>query len=235
MLWMSIFNFSNKSPDYKNSDIEEEFEKFIVDADHPCLMAQNVFRQNQLRMHCYGKLNDPANTNRILVDIDHYLANYDFSDRKFYTFLAVFEKQEELSEVEFEHQIWQQLQRLHDADDQPWDPTVGNDPNQKDFSMSLRGKAFYVVGLHPGSGRAARRAPYAAIAFNLHWQFEQLRELGTYYILRDKIRQRDVERHGSYNPMMEDFGANSSEAKQYSGRTVDKSWRCPFSHKKRSA
>jgi len=51
--------------------------------------------------------------------------------------------------------------------------------------------------------------------------------MGTYQKVRDRIRDRDVALQGSINPMLEDFG-NNSEAKQYSGRKVDKEWKCPF-------
>ena len=73
----------------------------------------------------------------------------------------------------------------------------------------------------------ARQSPFPAIVFNLHWQFEKLREMGNYQVVRDRIRQRDEELQGTINPMMEDFG-EGSEAKQYSGRKVGKEWKCPF-------
>ena len=104
---------------------------------------------------------------------------------------------------------------------------MSDDPKDENFSFSIAGKAFYVVGLHPNSSRKARQSPYTTLTFNLHWQFEKLREMGTYQKVRDRIRDRDVALQGSINPMLEDFG-NNSEAKQYSGRKVDKEWKCPF-------
>src|SRR5690606_40704217 len=102
-----------------------------------------------------------------------------------------------------------------------------SDPENDNFSFSLGGKAFYMVGLHPNSSRKARQSPVPAIAFNLHWQFEKLREMGAYYTVRDKIRERDKDLQGSINPMLEDFG-ETSEARQYSGRKVGEEWKCPF-------
>lgn len=81
--------------------------------------------------------------------------------------------------------------------------------------------------MHPNSSRKARRSPFPSIAFNLHAQFEKLREMGAYEKVRDKIRERDKELQGSMNPMLEDFGL-SSEAKQYSGKATGKDWVCPF-------
>ena len=48
--------------------------------------------------------------------------------------------------------------------------------------------------------------------------------------VRDTIRKRDVQKNGSINPMLVDFG-NRSEAPQYSGRAVNDGWECPFKHK----
>jgi len=107
---------------------------------------------------------------------------------------------------------------------------VSKDTENQHFSFSIGGKAFYIVGMHPGASRKARQSPYAAIAFNLHWQFEKLREMGSYETVRDKIRERDKELQGSINPVLEDFGSNS-EARQYSGRKVEKDWKCPFHNK----
>ena len=137
---------------------------------------------------------------------------------------------EVVSEIEFENLLWRQLQFLHEMDNTGWDPMVSDDPNDPNFSFSIGGKAFYVVGLHPEASRLARRAPYPTLVFNLHSQFEKLREMGVYHKVRDKIRERDKAVQGSINPVLQDFG-EESEARQYSGRQVGKNWKCPFHHK----
>jgi FPC/CPF motif-containing protein YcgG len=63
--------------------------------------------------------------------------------------------------------------------------------------------------------------------FNLHAQFEQLREAGRYEKLRSSILQRDETLAESTNPMLARHG-EISEARQYSGRAVCEEWRCPF-------
>ena len=97
--------------------------------------------------------------------------------------------------------------------------------------LGSRGKAFYMVGMHPNSSRKSRQAPYPAIAFNLHLQFEKLREKGRYEQVKHRIRDRDIELQGNMNPMLQDFH-EGSEARQYSGRKVGEEWKCPFLHKK---
>ena len=132
--------------------------------------------------------------------------------------------------MEFESALWNFLQKLHNYDDAPWDQTVNPDPNDPNFSLSLKGKAFYIIGMHPGSARLARRTPYFTIVFNLHGQFEKLRDMGIYQRVKKRIRQRDMELQGSINPVLADYGSDS-ETKQYSGRVVEQEWKCPFHNK----
>lgn len=207
--------------------IQAEFRNFIIERNHPCVMAQTVFSMDKVDFHVYEKFGSKPTSAKILMDIKEYISSYDFDSNDFLTFFAVFKDERDFSEKEFEDLLWKQLQHLHELDEQPWDPEVSSDPEDKNFSFSINGKAFYLVGLHPNSSRMARQSPYPAIAFNLHWQFEKLRSMKTYETVRDKIRERDIELQGSINPMMDDFG-ETSEAKQYSGRKVGDEWKCPF-------
>ena len=209
------------------SAIRKDLEKFILKEDHPCVMAQTVFSMDQVELRSYSDFGSVSTAKKILGDLQEYIASYDFESNDFKTFLAVFPDSPKYSEISFEKVLWQQLETLHKVDDVEWDPEVSSNPESEHFSFSLAGKAFYIVGMHPGASRIARKSPYTTIAFNLHWQFEKLREMGSYETVRDRIRDRDKELQGSINPVLEDFGA-SSEAKQYSGRHVGKEWKCPF-------
>jgi len=211
----------------QEAEANKILKKFIVEDDHPCVMAQTVFSMDKVDLHVYENFGSKNTSQKILRDIKKYLSKYDFDNNDFYTFVATFPDRKDYSEKQFEELLWKQLQFLHEVDDQPWDPTVSSDPESNKFSFSIQGKAFYMVGLHPNSSRMARRSPVPAIAFNLHWQFEKLREMGAYHNVRDKIRERDRELQGDNNPMLEDFG-EKSEARQYSGRKVGEEWKCPF-------
>ena len=195
--------------------IKAEFEDFIINKNHPCVMAQTVFSMDKVDFHVYDNFGSKNTATKILKDLKQYIAKYDFESKQFFTFMAVFKGRKSFTEKQFEEILWKQLDFLHEVDTDAWDPAVSNDPENKDFSFSLGGKAFYMVGLHPNSSRMARQTPYPAIAFNLHWQFEKLREMGTYEVVRDKIRERDTELQGNINPVLQDFGENS-EARQYS-------------------
>ncbi len=108
-----------------------------------------------------------------------------------------------------------------------WDRRVSCDPASPGFSFSLRGNAFFVIGLHPNASRLSRRYFRPALVFNLHEQFEALRRKGGYERMRDVIRKRDAALCGSANPVLRNF-RERSEARQYSGRAVPDDWRCPF-------
>lgn len=207
--------------------LKNDFKNFILNKDHPCIMAKTVISMDQLEIKAYDELGSAETAEILLKDLEAYIEDYDFESNDFRTFLAVFPEMQEYSEIEFEKLLWKQLKELHKQDSKDWDPEVSSDPDSENFSFSISGKAFYIVGMHPGSSRKARQSPYPAVAFNLHWQFEKLREMGSFEVVRDRIRNRDRALQGSINPMLEDFGSNS-EAKQYSGRKVGNEWKCPF-------
>src|SRR5690606_14307513 len=107
---------------------------------------------------------------------------------------VVFEGPQSITEAEFEQCMWDRLQSLADKDawrEQEYDSAVSADPSDPHFSLSFGGEAFFAVGLHPGSSRPARRFSHPVIVFNLHDQFERLREEGRYERMRERIIARD--------------------------------------------
>ena len=132
-----------------------------------------------------------------------------------------------MDEAEWERVVWEQLQSLHEIDRTDWDATVSSDPTDSNFSFSFAGTGFFVVGLHQGASRLSRQFAWPTMVFNVHGQFERLREEGHFERMQSTIRARDLKLQGSLNPNLSDFG-KQSEAKQYSGRPVEKEWKCPF-------
>lgn len=204
-----------------------KFNKFILEDFHPCVMARSVFSGDQVDFKVYKHTDQFKTTQQLLGDLSTYIKRSADSDKQFYSFVATFPNLILASEIAYDTWLWNQLQALHDMDPHPWDDSVSADPESSKFSFSLLGTAFYLVGMHPQSSRMARKAPCTTIIFNLHSQFEQLREMGVYTKVRDRIRKRDKSLQGSMNPMLADFGTNS-EARQYSGRAVSEQWKCPF-------
>jgi FPC/CPF motif-containing protein YcgG len=146
------------------------------------------------------------------------------------SFACLFRHGPKLSEAEFEAALWARVQGLHDIDaaaEARWADGVAREPESPDFSFSVSGAAYFVVGLHPGASRAARRFCRPALIFNPHEQFDRLRADGRYYQMQSIIREREIATHGSINPMLSDFGSGR-EAAQYSGRQVGEGWTCPL-------
>lgn len=221
----STTNFSTTSNYY------QEFEDFILKNDHPCVMAQTTFKQKSVNFEVFKEcLNSASVTSRLLEAVKNYIQSYQFENNDFETLIAIFPNHPSEDERSFEKALWKQLQLLHDLDSEDWDASVSSNPDDTEFSFSLNGVSFYIVGMHPNSSRNARKAPFTTLVFNLHWQFEKLRTMNVYDNVRDRIRQRDAEMNGSINPMLKDFG-KQSEANQYSGRAVANSWKCPFLNK----
>lgn len=207
--------------------IDSAYKEYILGKDHPCIMAKSLFKMNRYNLHVYNDMHDSVVLLHLLDDLRKYLADYDFESTSFESFLAVFPNSSYANEREFENALWKSLQHLHNLDDSPWDPSVSDDPDNPHFSFSLCGRAFYMVGLHPASSRIARQAPYTTLVFNLHHQFEKLREMGTYDAVKNTIRKNDELLQGSINPVLRDHGTET-ETRQYSGRNVEADWKCPF-------
>lgn len=222
----STMDFLVKTETDQNK-VKEDFKSFILENNHPCVMAKSLFKMNHYHLKIYSDMNDEASLIRLINDIEEYIKQYNFDDTSFESFIAVFPNEQFGDEISFEKALWRTLQKLHDLDATPWDHRVSDHKENAEFSFSLAGRAFYMVGMHPESSRLSRRAPYPSLVFNLHHQFEKLRTMGTFTTVRDTIRKNDAQLQGDINPVLRDFGADS-ETKQYSGRQVEQNWKCPF-------
>jgi FPC/CPF motif-containing protein YcgG len=205
---------------------ENRIREFILD-DHPCVMAQSLFADDSVTINSYDDIEASESCISLLNDLEKYVHNQDFETKNFESFIAVFRNNKYEDEKSFENALWKLLNDLHKLNVSDWDEDTSSDTSDSNFSFSLFGTSFYIVGMHPGSSRYSRKSPYTMIVFNLHNQFEKLREINRYTRVRDLIRRRDKAFQGSINPMLKDFGTES-EAKQYSGRKVEDNWKCPY-------
>ncbi|WP_457253174.1 guanitoxin biosynthesis heme-dependent pre-guanitoxin N-hydroxylase GntA [Pedococcus sp. P5_B7] len=208
-------------------EIAEGLESMVLHPDYPCLGARSVFNRDRATVVVLERLATEESTQALLRALTDFGRETDRT-AGFASLVAVFRAVEISSEPEFETLLWRQLELLHEADSQPWDPGVSDDPDNPHFAFSVGGTAFFVVGLHPQSSRMARRTPLPTLVFNLHDQFEELRASDRFERMRDTIRRRDTELQGSLNPMVADHGQRS-EARQYSGRSVPQDWEAPAS------
>jgi FPC/CPF motif-containing protein YcgG len=212
------------------ANLRHQFEAFIRQQSFPCVGAKSALQRGQIKVIVARDIQSAWDDLRLHEEIRRFAVEYEQRPRLFSSVAIIFRRVRSLSEEAFESALWDRLQSLHDKDSwlgYDYDARVESDPDSPHFAFSLGGSGFFVVGLHPGASRKARRFSHPAIVFNLHDQFERLRASGQYQPLRSKILQRDKNYSGSINPMLMTHGEGSS-APQYSGRKVSPTWRCPF-------
>ncbi len=208
------------------------FRTFVLDERFSCLGAKAAIRRGTYRVGVYESLADPAVSEGLARDLYAFAEERRGFEGDFTTFVAIFRDRSIAGEAAFEEQLWRQLELLH-ALDRPhhsWDERVSDDPHDGDFSFSIAGQAFFIVGMHPLATRSARRFAWPTLVFNAHEQFENLRDKGQFAGLQRQIRSRETELDGSINANLANFGERS-EARQYSGRPVEDDWACPFSRR----
>ena len=207
------------------------FRAMIFDADFPCVGAKSALGKGQLALFSAREIRSAWDDGALHDALMRFAWDYRAAPTLFRSFAVIFDGPTDLDEVNFEKALWARAQSLSDKDVWPGqepDPRVSDDPANSHFSLSFGGEAFFVVGLHPDASRPARRFVKPVLVFNLHAQFEELRRQDRYEKLRSAIMARDLAVTGTHNPMLARYGT-SSEARQYSGRLVPESWRCPFS------
>lgn len=215
--------------DLKEDVVIQEYFNFINEKEFPCVAAKTALNWNQLTCLVVDHMACPKDDAAILDFVYGFVDMYRASEKLYHSAAVIFRGPTAPSEAEFEELFWQRLQSLANLDAQRYgaDPRIVDDPASPDFSFSLKEEAFFVVGLHPGSSRAARQFQHPTLVFNAHAQFEQIRINGRFDNLRDTIRNRDVAYSGSVNPMLQNFGT-ASEVYQYTGKVYDDAWQCPF-------
>lgn len=203
---------------------------FIQDKSFPCVGAKSALAKGQMRVLVARDITSGWDDTRIYPALLAFICRYRAQPDLFQSFAVIFEGPDALTEEAFERHLWARAQSLSDKDaflGQRYDTRVEADPDDPHFSLSFAGEAFFLVGLHPGASRPARRFAHPVLIFNMRAQFEQLRNEGRYEGLRAAILSRDEALAGSINPMLARHG-ETSEARQYSGRAVDADWVCPF-------
>lgn len=210
------------------SQKQQQFSDFLSDPAFPCVGARAALNKQRMTFAEYSSLDKHFTVANLCQRLHEFSIAHPEPGAIPVSLVALFSDAIK-DEVSFEAALWKLLQAMHDHDrlSFSWDSTAGCDPTSSDFSFSIAGRAFFVVGLHPGSSRLSRRAPFPSLVFNFHNQFESLKASGKYQSMQAVIRTRDAELQGSINPVLARFG-EASEARQYAGRAVDIDWRCPF-------
>lgn len=210
--------------------IIEEYYAFLNNKAFPCVGAKAALGREQINCYVAGHLACPKDDREILKFIYTFIDEYRNAATSFHSAAIIFTQPLIIhTEEMFDALLWQRLQSLSDLDAQhySYDDRVDADPASPHFSFSLKQEAFFIIGLHPAAGRAARQFKYPTLVFNPHAEFQKLRQAGRYEPMKQTVRKRDIKYSGSVNPMLKDFG-ESSEVYQYSGQKYDSNWQCPL-------
>jgi FPC/CPF motif-containing protein YcgG len=219
--------FDPEPPSALTTFVHDSFRALVLNERFSCVGGRAAVHQNAYRFGLYDRMGSASSAADLAADLGRFNADDALRDKPFTAFVASFVDPVPADESQFEHLLWATLQQLHDHDRQPWATGCRADPEDPQFSFSFGGVGLFVVGLHAGSSRVARRFAWSTLVFNPHRQFDRLRKDGRFSRFRDAIRARDISLQGNVNPMLQDFG-EQSEARQYSGRSVEGNWTCPF-------
>lgn len=217
-------------PDDREHRLAKSFRAFIENRPFPCVGAKAALSRGRLVTIVARDIEDDHDDTRIHAALLGFIARFKMNPNLFQSFAVIFENRGAQGEQAFERNLWARAQAVCDHDamlGHAWDERVASDADNPHFSLSVAGEAFFIVGLHPDASRPARRFAAPVLVFNLHDQFQRLRQDDRYEKMRSAILERDVALSGSTNPMIARHGV-SSEARQYSGRVVGDDWRCPF-------
>jgi FPC/CPF motif-containing protein YcgG len=221
-----------KSDMENDEEMIDMYKGFLGDKNFPCVAGKAALSNHQVQCLVVDHMACEKNDTDILDFLYEFVDMYRHSERSYHSAAIIFKAPVLPDEVAFDKLLWQRLQSLSDLDAKKYsyDKRVNADPSSPEFSFSLKGEAFFIIGLHPASSRLARRFGYPALVFNFHAEFEKLKEGEDYEKIRHKVRKNDLEYSGSVNPMLADYG-QASEVYQYSGRNYPSDWECPFKPK----
>ncbi|WP_353953818.1 YqcI/YcgG family protein [Knoellia sp. S7-12] len=171
MKQMKQMNHSTTTP--TQDEVRHHLAPWLLGPDSPCVTT--------------GRLGNVSSSLDVFRALRGFGENADLS-KGYTSLIAAFGGEPPLTESTFEDRLWATLQHLHDFDDAPWSPEVSDDPTDVDFSFSVGGTAYFVVGLHPHASLEARRTPWPVLVFNLRSQFEELKASGRHDRMRDLFR-----------------------------------------------
>jgi len=208
----------------------DQLRALIMGEYYPCLGARAAFAKGTYRFGFYKHLGHLSSAAAMGHDLRRFASEYE-KIGDFTTFIAVFKHPQITSEDEFESLLWKHLQILHNHDEKEWDPHYSPDPGSERFAFSFHGKAFFVVGMHPGSSRFSRRFSFTTLVFNPESQILKLIDAGLLAKFSSTVRERDTLFQGSINPSLpEAVDTTGGEAQVYSGKAhpASEGWKCPF-------
>lgn len=207
----------------------EHVRALLTQKDYPCVAAQQSLRRDECHIELFRGFGSGESWRALRAGLLRFLAEQKRTGSTYLSYWAIFEECPEMTEDNFEGALWHELSCLTSVEEKnaDWQQGKSLDPSQEEFRFSLGGTELFVVGLHPGASRKARRFYAPALVFNAFTQFERLQLLGQYDGMVRTIRTREKKFEGSVNPMVEQYG-ETWETIQASGKYNSSQWKCPF-------
>lgn len=207
--------------------IEKMFREKILAENFSCVGAKTSINRSKYQFCLLGRIASEEATSELYQTLKHYKNSRTAIDNRFASFIACFANSTNIQPEEFEYLLWSQLKMLYEIDEFSWDKSVSNDVNNRFFSFSIAGEAYFVIGLCPNHPRKCRDFYYPTLVFNSHHQFNYLKQINVFNKIQKTVRARELHYSGSINPNLIHFD-ECSEALQYSGLRAHLKWQCPF-------
>ena len=209
--------------------LKQQFRDFILSDAHSCVASKTALVNNNATINIYRS--EPQSIEALHSDMIIFSSEIRHIDpREFRTFAALFPTVSCNNENMFDSWLWDMLSQLRSVDERQgyaWSDICDSDTTSSNFSFSLANEAYFIVGMHPCSSRGSRQFLCPALIFNSRRQFDALKESGMYHRLQKTIRRKEINKYGSINPMLDEFG-KSPEWLQYSGMRREKESQCPL-------
>ena len=194
------------------------FNNLIESKSFCCIGARRANAQKNL---FYKHSTYPKEGISHVYDFLEDFATNKITGKEFYSAIVFFNEVKIYSEKDFECFLWDILTRLNDIDKNKYNWATGYSKNTDDkhFSFSVAGEAFFIIGLHPMAHRISRRFCIPTLVFNHHAMFDKLKVSGDFERYKTAIRKNEMRIQGVLNKHLHDFG-DHSEASQYAS-TID--------------
>lgn len=201
--------------------VHGQLRAMVLSNVYTCLGAATAVRREHYRLGLYPALGSAEAVEGHAADLIRFAEEHPGSDHPIAVFISVFDGPVRADEIAFETDLWTHLAALDEINPSPTDefPT---ESTLTDPGFVFAGRNFFVVGLHPGASRWARRFAWPTLVFNALSHGDPLREAGQFDRMAARIRDRDCRLQGSVNPSIE-----NSRLSQFSGRSVTGEWVCP--------
>lgn len=210
--------------------VHSQFRAMLTSPAFPCLGGSGAVHRSEYRFGLYGELGSSEAAQRCSADLAAYLTERPSEHYPVTVFVASFREPIISSELAFETALWRHLCGLQHLDPPERDGRAPGCPfggssggaADPDPGFFFQDREFFVVGLHPASSRWARRFGWPTLVFNALTHSDELKRLGKYDHMQEKILARDRGLQGSDNPSLP-----FPQVSQFSGRAVDSTWKCP--------